>query len=74
MNMLVTKERRGMLCDFGLANLLQDEPLGFTTSIGFKGTTRWCSPQVIEEKPKTLGSDVWGWGCLAMEVLISQNI
>lgn len=39
-----------------------------TTAINFKGSPRWCSPEALLETGKTLKSDIWSWGCLALEV------
>lgn len=60
-----------MWCDFGLATVVDDNPTGLTTSQNAsRGTTRYFSPELLEEHTshKTLSSDVWAWGCVAMEV------
>lgn len=62
--MLVNDDRSAVLCDFGLAIVLQDEPMGLTTAEGFKGTIRWCSFEVLCGERKSPESDIWSWGLL----------
>lgn len=58
-----------MLCDFGLARALTVEPSGLTTTKVSAGTCRYGSPEVVlENKPRTLESDLWSWGCMLLEV------
>lgn len=59
-----------MLCDFGLARVLEEVPSGLTTSKVTLGTPRYASPElVMEDDPlRDLPSDVWAWGCLVLEV------
>lgn len=72
LNVLVNDHRRAVLCDFGLSAVMQDTSTGLTTGPGFQGSTRWSSPEVITGSPKTLKSDMWGWGCLALEIMMSR--
>ncbi|KIO27673.1 hypothetical protein M407DRAFT_35604, partial [Tulasnella calospora MUT 4182] len=61
-NVLVNSNCRAVLCDFGLARLHEDG--GFRrleTSTGFKGSIRWCSPEVLDGQPRTPTSDVYAW-------------
>lgn len=60
-----------MLADFGLSKSLEDGPSGLTTSKGLKGTLRYYSPELLKEQEDVsydLPSDIWAWGCLAVEV------
>ena len=58
-----------MLCDFGLAAAVGDEMhTGLTTSGTVGGSTRWCSPEVIDGGKRTTASDVWSWAMLVVEV------
>ncbi|KIO30574.1 hypothetical protein M407DRAFT_39361, partial [Tulasnella calospora MUT 4182] len=72
-NVLVTDALDAVLCDFGLASLVQDPeiPSGFTTSRSIKGSTRYMSPELLlENEPKqSLASDVWGWACTVFEII-----
>ncbi|KAG8987501.1 hypothetical protein FRB90_003316, partial [Tulasnella sp. 427] len=74
-NVLISETRRGLLTDFGLSRTLEDEPTGLTTSDGFKGTLRFCSPELVRDQGSkhTLSSDMWAWGCLALEVSLFGN-
>lgn len=62
-----------MICDLGLAAVLQDKPTGLTTSDDFKGTIRYCSPQALNGGAKNLKSDIWAWACVTLEVFRVQN-
>ncbi|KAG8949531.1 hypothetical protein FRC04_008464 [Tulasnella sp. 424] len=68
-NILITHEIRGMLADFGLSRALQANSTGLTTSKTIKGSLRYMSPELlIENASHTLASDVWAFGCVALEV------
>ncbi|KAG9049025.1 hypothetical protein FS837_011404 [Tulasnella sp. UAMH 9824] len=68
-NVLVTAELTAVICDFGLSRAVQEEYTGLTTSRTLKGSLRHLSPEILDEDPvHTLASDVWAWGCLALEV------
>ncbi|KAG8949524.1 Glycosyltransferase Family 90 domain containing protein [Tulasnella sp. 424] len=72
-NVLVNREFKAVLCDFGLSQMVQEDDCGLTTSKGFKGSTRYLSPELVkDEGPRTLASDVWAWGCLLLEILFDQ--
>ncbi|KAG8960870.1 hypothetical protein FRC05_006540 [Tulasnella sp. 425] len=60
------------LCDFGLAAVVREGYSGLTTSADFKGSTRWCSREVLMGEERTLKSDIWGWGCLALEIMTAN--
>ncbi|KIO24312.1 hypothetical protein M407DRAFT_102030 [Tulasnella calospora MUT 4182] len=75
-NVLVTDDTRVVLCDFGLAEVLEsadDGPSGLTTSRSIRGSTRYMAPELILAMDgvsrRTLESDVWAWGCLLFEVM-----
>lgn len=67
---MVSSERRAMWCDFGLAKAVDELPTGLTTSKNGAGTTRYLSPELLEEETfrRTLESDVWAWACVYVEV------
>ncbi|KIO18620.1 hypothetical protein M407DRAFT_83697 [Tulasnella calospora MUT 4182] len=69
LNVLVNDDRRAVLCDFGLAGAVRGGHSGLTTSSDFKGSTRWCSREVLMGDERTLKSDIWGWACLASEII-----
>lgn len=68
-NVLVTTTRRAILCDFGLATVREVAHTGLTTATDFKASFRWCPPEVADNKPRTFESDMWSWGCLALEII-----
>ncbi|KAG8989972.1 hypothetical protein FRB94_013835 [Tulasnella sp. JGI-2019a] len=71
LNVLMSNERRAILCDFGLAVAADEVQSGLTTSRGFKGSIRYCSPELVmeEEARRSPASDMWAWGCLVVEIM-----
>lgn len=71
-NVLVGANCEARLCDFGLARLHEDSGFGrLETSTAFKGSIRWCSPELLNGEPRAPTSDVYAWAWLAWEVRIS---
>ncbi|KIO33047.1 hypothetical protein M407DRAFT_17928 [Tulasnella calospora MUT 4182] len=66
-NVLINDEGKALLSDFGLAEAMGENSTGLNTSNGFKGTIRYCSPEVCQGSPPQRASDIWAWGCLALE-------
>lgn len=62
-----------MICDFGLAKVMDDAPSGLTTS-GSLGTTRYVSPELFmdEGHSHSFSSDIWAWGCLSLQVSLIE--
>lgn len=73
-NVLVNGERRALLCDFGLAKIMDEASHGFTTTDGFKGSIAWGSPEVLKFGRRTVYSDVWAWALLVWEVSRSATV
>lgn len=71
-NILINGEVRAVLADSGLSKALGEGPTGLTTSDSFKGTLRYCSPEVVKDSASShsLPSDIWAWACLILEVLM----
>ncbi|KAF8324367.1 kinase-like domain-containing protein, partial [Cantharellus anzutake] len=70
-NVLVGSNGRAMLCDFGLSIAIDDSsthPIGSSVFT----TIQYSAPELIlfEDQPpsRTKSSDVWAFGCTAMEV------
>lgn len=59
-----------MLCDFGLAKVIEDVPSGLTTTSTPSCSVRYAAPELIvgDGSPHTLQSDVWAWGCVLLVV------
>lgn len=66
----MTSETRAVLCDFGLARLLNDPMFkGLeSTNFGNHMTIRWASPEVINGGERNRDSDLWAFGWLVWEV------
>ncbi|KIO23537.1 hypothetical protein M407DRAFT_77925 [Tulasnella calospora MUT 4182] len=68
-NVLVGANFKAVLCDFGLARLHEDSGFGrLETSTGFKGSLRWCSPEIIDGAPRVPSRGVYSWAWLVWEV------
>jgi len=67
-NILMTPLGRAQLCDFGLSRIITSEGPSLHTTANFKGSLRWCSPEVFNGEKRTPESDVWSWGVLAFQV------
>ncbi|KAG9045166.1 hypothetical protein FS837_006934 [Tulasnella sp. UAMH 9824] len=72
-NVLVNKERRAVLCDLGLARL-HDENFTRLESTGSssKMSLRWCSPELLNDQPRSLHSDVYAWAWLVWEIMTGR--
>lgn len=74
-NILVTREGRVKLLDFGIARLLEDDPAGFgLTAAGRQVLTlRYASPEQVLGEPVTTASDVYSLGILLYELLAGRS-
>ncbi|KAG8942684.1 hypothetical protein FRC03_002934, partial [Tulasnella sp. 419] len=75
-NILVNEQGSASLCDFGMSKFIDDAQYitGFTTTnanIG-GGTTRFLSPELLNDEPKSIKSDMWAFGCLLVQILTGQ--
>ncbi|KAF9442292.1 kinase-like protein [Macrolepiota fuliginosa MF-IS2] len=71
-NILVTGAGRACLSDFGLSSVQADRTFsyGIATTAVFGRTTRWASPELLEEDAgPTKMSDIWAVGCVFYEIL-----
>ncbi|KAG8905280.1 hypothetical protein FRB99_000297 [Tulasnella sp. 403] len=73
-NVLISTTGRAMLCDFGLSKTEEEGRSGLTTSdFQHAGTLRYQSPELLEDNTlRSLESDIWAWGCLALELMTGQ--
>ncbi|KAG9000191.1 hypothetical protein FRB94_005635 [Tulasnella sp. JGI-2019a] len=71
LNILMSSERRAILCDFDLALASDEVQSGLTTSKGLKGSLRYCCKELLmaDEAMRTRSSDMWAWGCLLVEIM-----
>ncbi|KAG8912314.1 hypothetical protein FRC02_006032, partial [Tulasnella sp. 418] len=77
-NVLVTKEGKAVLCDFG-SSRVQDAlavPRGLTTANDSTAATTvlFRSPELLGTKNPvpTLASDIWAMGCLAIQIILNR--
>ncbi|KAG8910292.1 hypothetical protein FRC01_006411, partial [Tulasnella sp. 417] len=42
------------------------------TSTGFKGSIRWCSPELLDGQPRAPTSDVYAWAWLVWEIMTGE--
>lgn len=57
-----------LLCDFGMARVLQDVASGYTTATVVPGTRGFQAPGVLTGGAATTASDVYAFGCVILSV------
>ncbi|MCW5656143.1 MAG: protein kinase [Burkholderiaceae bacterium] len=75
-NILVTPQGEVKLLDFGVAKLLQDEPLpsaNLTQQIGRAVTPDYASPEQVGGRAVTVGTDVYSLGVVLYELLTGER-
>lgn len=78
--MLINRDSRAILADFGLASITSD-PLSINASTpGNEGTVRWMAPELLnpnlpenETARRTLASDVYAFAMVAIEVFSGER-
>ncbi|CAN5593004.1 hypothetical protein BH11ARM2_BH11ARM2_04730 [soil metagenome] len=65
-NVMVTREGKAMLIDFGVASWLGAEVGAGKT---LTGTTRYIAPELIQGRPLTTASDLWAFAVIIYRVL-----
>ena len=68
-NILVTPSGQPKLLDFGIAKLLEPDPMGSQHSTLRMMTPDWASPEQIQGLPTTVQSDIYQLGLLMHELL-----
>ncbi|KAG8900010.1 Leucine-rich repeat serine/threonine-protein kinase 2 [Tulasnella sp. 403] len=69
-NILVSKENRALLCDFGISRYLnQASPKALLGA----GTRQWQSPELLEGGPTSCQSDVYAFGMTIFQVLSGKE-
>jgi len=68
-NILLCKDNRVKLCDFGFARAMSVETMVLTS---IKGTPLYMSPELVEDRPYDHGADLWALGCILYEIFTGQ--
>ncbi|KZS87889.1 kinase-like protein [Sistotremastrum niveocremeum HHB9708] len=76
-NVLITDDKRAVLCDFGLSRLedldtvFTNTPVQSTTTHNMRGTTRFMAPELFkDETPRpTQAGDMWAFGCFVLQIV-----
>ncbi|KAG8945872.1 hypothetical protein FRC04_012232 [Tulasnella sp. 424] len=72
-NVLVKHDGRAAICDFGLAQVLDDDFPEIASQTVHRGTIRWTSPERLDGNASLLPpADVWSWGWLIWELLVGK--
>ncbi|KAG8943240.1 hypothetical protein FRC03_002579 [Tulasnella sp. 419] len=72
-NILINGDGRASLCGMGTTHIMEFEE---EHSFVFErmGTLRWmASERLVEDSPSTVLSDVWSFGCVTIEVMLSKR-
>jgi serine/threonine protein kinase len=57
------------LCDFGISRAWSKAEHSTTEDEVLKLTPRYCAPEVMYNKPRNTGTDVWSLGCVFLEMI-----
>ncbi|KAG8946870.1 hypothetical protein FRC03_001244 [Tulasnella sp. 419] len=74
-NVLVDANGRASLCDFGMSQFIDDAThiTGLTTTNAYLGgTERFMCPELLDDEPKSVATDVWALGCLVVLILTDE--
>ncbi|KAJ7858294.1 hypothetical protein B0H13DRAFT_2076187 [Mycena leptocephala] len=70
-NILIDKDGRALLADFGLAGFIDHDTTNRSSTRG--GSIRWMAPELLIPPPdvpfkRTPASDIWAFGCVCCEI------
>ncbi len=68
-NILVDRESKPLISDFGLARVLSSSTLSVSRSSGIVGTPYYIAPELWDKDTATAASDVYALGCIVYEML-----
>ena len=60
-NILLCKDGKVKLCDFGFARAMSTSTLVLTS---IKGTPLYMAPEIVQERPYDHTADLWSLGCI----------
>ncbi|KIO23713.1 hypothetical protein M407DRAFT_77771 [Tulasnella calospora MUT 4182] len=73
-NVMIRHDGRAVLCDFGLAQVLDEEFERLASQSSHRGTLRWTSPERLsQDGPLAPPSDVWSWAWLIWQFLTEKD-
>ncbi|KAF2133136.1 kinase-like protein [Dothidotthia symphoricarpi CBS 119687] len=58
-----------LLTDFGFCHDFSDDAVSTTTGAPMHSSQRYSSPEVFEYEPRNRLTDIWGLGCILLEIL-----
>ncbi|KAG9003497.1 hypothetical protein FRB94_003080 [Tulasnella sp. JGI-2019a] len=70
-NVLLDVDVRPVLCDFGMTKILDSEFNCTSTAMKGAGSLRWMSPELMNNAPRTPGSDIYSFG---MTIVITGKV
>jgi len=70
-NVIVDRDGRARLVDFGIGRLLSTGAESVTGTVRF--TPRYASPEQLDGRPVTTASDVYGLGVLLFELVVGEH-
>uniref|UniRef100_A0A182QSE8 non-specific serine/threonine protein kinase n=1 Tax=Anopheles farauti TaxID=69004 RepID=A0A182QSE8_9DIPT len=68
-NILLDRNMRAKLCDFGFA---RNMTMGTHVLTSIKGTPLYMAPELLEAKPYDHHADLWSLGCIIYEMLAGE--
>ncbi|KAI6000349.1 kinase-like domain-containing protein, partial [Pisolithus orientalis] len=69
LNVLVSSDRRALLSDFGLTTL-NLSTFNMTVDAIRGGSCHWMAPELLDDCPVSMESDVWAFGMTTLELFI----
>ncbi|KIO23711.1 hypothetical protein M407DRAFT_77797, partial [Tulasnella calospora MUT 4182] len=73
-NLLVKNNGRAAICDFGLAQALNEDFAEVAGQTIYRGNVRWASPERLDSNGALASSsDVWSWGWLIWELMTAKT-
>ncbi|KAG6331471.1 hypothetical protein ID866_7619 [Astraeus odoratus] len=72
-NVLVSSDRRALLCDFGLSTLTQSSFSVSANSAHNGGSLPWMAPEVLDNHPISAASDIWSFGMTTLELFTCSD-
>ncbi|KAF9454523.1 Pkinase-domain-containing protein [Macrolepiota fuliginosa MF-IS2] len=73
-NILVDNKGGVKISDFGISKKVNDNLLASKVHrFSLQGSVFWMAPEVVKQSGHTLKADIWGVGCLVVEMLTGEH-